>query len=470
MTEANGAHIIAWADDWEVSGAMDPLKRPQLGPWLNDHKGPYDGIAGAAVDRIGRNVRDVLNTAYTIHEKGQILLTADHSGPWNLDDSQQETDLLVRALGAQLEHRETRKRSNESRVSSRQRGRVSALPSYGYMHVRPVPNQPVASTVFNPIPCKEIRKVARRILLDQTGEITPNSERVRLNREGVLTPRDELLKLYGKEPRGGIWSENTLKRILTSKAALGYLMHKHEPVLDDTGKPIKVAPELWDYPTHLALVEKCKPKTEQRNPEKRGRASQGKSLLSRRIKCGNCGNKLRADRGAGYICNARHLGIAPQCQPSPNIRMHIADREVENWFLKEFGHGEIMEKVYDPGTNYAAQIAELKASRARLRKDREAGLYEDDDDYDWYVSRYSQLGTEINQLRTKKERPPMVRLVPTGKTVRQKWDETQHLSEKRELLSEFGVGVILYDRSATPRLKISAENPYASIFTQSTAT
>src|SRR4051794_5602693 len=74
VAEANGAHIIAWADDWEVSGAMDPLKRPKLGPWLTGKMGPYDGIAGAAVDRIGRNVRDVLNTAYTIHEKGQILL------------------------------------------------------------------------------------------------------------------------------------------------------------------------------------------------------------------------------------------------------------------------------------------------------------------------------------------------------------------------------------------------------------
>ncbi|WP_327325617.1 hypothetical protein OG735_26420 [Streptomyces sp. NBC_01210] len=49
-----GAHIIGWADDWEVSGATDPLTRPQLGPWLRGEMGPYDGIAGAAVDRIGR--------------------------------------------------------------------------------------------------------------------------------------------------------------------------------------------------------------------------------------------------------------------------------------------------------------------------------------------------------------------------------------------------------------------------------
>ncbi|MFB6601521.1 integrase [Streptomyces noursei] len=27
-----GAHIIGWADDWEVSGATDPMTRPKLAP------------------------------------------------------------------------------------------------------------------------------------------------------------------------------------------------------------------------------------------------------------------------------------------------------------------------------------------------------------------------------------------------------------------------------------------------------
>ena len=27
-----GGHIIAWADDWEVSGATDPLTRRGFGP------------------------------------------------------------------------------------------------------------------------------------------------------------------------------------------------------------------------------------------------------------------------------------------------------------------------------------------------------------------------------------------------------------------------------------------------------
>ncbi len=32
-------HIIAWADDWEVSGATDPLTRRGFGPWLRGGDG-----------------------------------------------------------------------------------------------------------------------------------------------------------------------------------------------------------------------------------------------------------------------------------------------------------------------------------------------------------------------------------------------------------------------------------------------
>ena len=44
-----GGHIIAWADDWEVSGATDPMTRKGLGPWLRGEMGPYDGIVAPTV-------------------------------------------------------------------------------------------------------------------------------------------------------------------------------------------------------------------------------------------------------------------------------------------------------------------------------------------------------------------------------------------------------------------------------------
>ncbi|MEX2974421.1 recombinase family protein [Streptomyces sp. C184] len=79
----SAGHIIGWADDWEVSGATDPVTRPKLGPWLRD-AGPYDGLVAAAVDRLGRNVVDCLNIGYKMRDEGKLLVTYGHEGPWDL--------------------------------------------------------------------------------------------------------------------------------------------------------------------------------------------------------------------------------------------------------------------------------------------------------------------------------------------------------------------------------------------------
>ncbi len=92
-----GGHIVAWADDWEVSGATDPLTRRGFGPWLRGEMGPYDGIAAASVDRVGRNVRDTLNTQTLLTSQDRVVVTADHVGVWDFSDPNQENEWLAKA-------------------------------------------------------------------------------------------------------------------------------------------------------------------------------------------------------------------------------------------------------------------------------------------------------------------------------------------------------------------------------------
>ena len=74
-----------------------------------------------------------------------------------------------------------------------------------------------------------------------------------------------------------------------------------------------------------------------------------------------------------------------------------------------------MRKIYDPGTGHAAQIAELVATRTRLREDRQAGLYDS---------------------KALPERKPGMRMVPTGRTIAQEWDAADNV-RRRETLAEF---------------------------------
>jgi hypothetical protein len=109
----------------------------------------------------------------------------------------------------------------------------------------------------------------------------------------------------------------------------------------------------------------------------------GMRLLTGAAFCGNCGARLYvAGRGGdryAYECTARIRGIraSADCKPAPAIAITAADALVSEWFLARYGSGEVMRKIYDPGTGHAAQIAELEATRTRLREDRQAGLYDD---------------------------------------------------------------------------------------------
>ncbi|MER7985422.1 recombinase family protein [Streptomyces noursei] len=192
-----GGHIIGWADDWELSGATDPMSRPKLGPWLRDEKGLYDGLVAAAVDRLGRNVVDCLNTGYKMRDAGKLLATYGHEGPRDHDDPTDENRFTMEAWGAQMELRAIQRRNRNATIKTRAAGRPKGKPSYGFHFVRRVIGGKIDHVELHPHASTVIRLVARRILADPEHN-TPSSEAARLNRAGELAPADRaMLKTCG---------------------------------------------------------------------------------------------------------------------------------------------------------------------------------------------------------------------------------------------------------------------------------
>jgi hypothetical protein len=134
------------------------------------------------------------------------------------------------------------------------------------------------------------------------------------------------------------------------------------------------------------------------------------------------------------------------------------DAIVGEWFLARYGAGEVMRKVYDPGTGHASQIAELEATRKRLREDRQAGLYDSADDAEWYRAEYKRLGEEIAALRELPERKPGMRTMGTGRTIAQEWDKADD-ARRREMLTEYEVRVVLHPTGHAPRVAITGIEP-----------
>jgi DNA invertase Pin-like site-specific DNA recombinase len=449
--DADG-HIIAWADDWEVSGATDPMTRKGLGPWLRGEMGPYDGIVAPTVDRVGRNVRDTLNTQTLLTGQGRVIVTADHAGVWDYSDPNQENEWLVKAWGSQMELRAIQKRNRDETVRAREAGQPKQRPTYGHVYVRLTPGGKVDHVELDPVAVEVRREIARRVLADETGKVTPATEAARLTRGGVPSPSDRRAQLYSRPMKGAPWTPKAVEHLLRSEAALGYLMHGGRPVTGKDGRPVRIAEPIWDRATHLALLAKTEPKPDP------SRAPKGGKLLSGIAFCGNCGARLylngRRANGGAYGCTARVSGIPASagCKPAPSIGVDILDAKVSEWFLTRYGAGEVMHRVYDPGTGHAAEIADMEAARRRLRDDRRAGLYDDADDAEWYRSEYLRLGDEITALRALPDRAPGMRSVPAGRTVARDW-VTADQPRRREMLAEFEVRVVLHPARRPKRLR-----------------
>ena len=147
--------------------------------------GPYDGIAAASVDRVGRNVRDTLNTQELLTSQDRVVVTADHAGVWDFCDPNEENDWMAKAWGSQMELRAIQKRNRDETIRARNAGEPKQRPSYGYMYVRLAPMAKIDHVALDPVGAEIIREVARRILADETGKITIGTEAVRLTREGI---------------------------------------------------------------------------------------------------------------------------------------------------------------------------------------------------------------------------------------------------------------------------------------------
>ena len=379
------------------------------------------------------------------------MVTADHAGVWDFSDPNEENNWIAKAWGSQMELRAIQKRNRDETIRARENGDPKQRPSYGYMFVRPAPTARIDHVEIDEVAAEVIREVGRRILADETGKVTCATEAARLNREGVPGPSDRRAQLYARPMKGHAWTAKTIKHILTSEAALGYLMHDGRPVTGADGRPTRIAEPLWDRPTHDALVTATAPK------RSGSRAPKGVQLLSGVAFCGNCGARLyltgrRAGSGA-YGCTARVRGIrsSADCKPAPAIGITALDTQAGEWFLARYGAGEVMRKVYDPGTGHAAQIAELEATRRRLRDDRQAGLYDSAEDAEWFRAEYRRLEEEIAALKALPERKPGMRMVPTGRTIAQEW-ETADGARRREMLAEFEVRVVLHPTGHDPRV------------------
>lgn len=133
--EANGMTVAGVASDTDVSGSIDRLDRPALGPWLKDRTSEFDVVVASKLDRVGRNARHIHALTNYQSDLGKSLRWLDNY----VDTSTPMGRMIVFVMAtvAEMELDEIKSRNKGAAQHNIQAGKYrGGLPPMGYMAVK----------------------------------------------------------------------------------------------------------------------------------------------------------------------------------------------------------------------------------------------------------------------------------------------------------------------------------------------
>ncbi|MBM0236256.1 recombinase family protein [Micromonospora sp. ATA32] len=442
---AHGHTIVGWAEDLDVSGAVPPWERPELGRWLGDTPpAPFDVVAGMKIDRISRSLLHFVQLIDWAREHGKYVAAYMDA----VDTSTDTGELVAKVLAifAEFERKTIAARSADSRRHARREGRWhGGSVAYGY---RPVKNAGGKGWTLAHDP--EALPILRAVVADVIDGKSTASIARDLNARGVLSPRDHAAARDGKTrvhkdgtPRKPqAWTDTTLRRMLVSRALLGQLEHEGRVIRGDGGLPVQRAEPLipeadWKALQH-ALDGKRKPKY---------RAAPA-AMLSGLAFCAEDGSPLhyhwmfkpqRNQEYKYYRCSARtKQGL--ECAAKA-ARAEELEAAAVGHFLALVGDLEVLERRLVPGEDHTAELARVEEALAELRDDRQAGLFRGERGAAEFRAMYGSLEDKREALEGLPNVPDRWDMVPTGRTFRETWDALATVEERRAFLLASGFRV-----------------------------
>jgi site-specific DNA recombinase len=444
--DLHGHTVIGWATDLDVSGDLDPWKRPKLGPWLTDRADEFDVIAAWKVDRISRRLLHFVSLVEWANGRGKAVASATE--PINTSDRFGRMIAQILAMFAEFERDAIRERIIGGRESLREEGRWGGgHPPYGY---RPVKVDGGWKLEPDPETVPVVREMVSRVI----GGASVLSVCRSLNDRAVYTRQ------------GAEWSAHSAFRVLRSPAMLGHAVHRREVVRDSDGLPLVVAEPIVSYEDWRQL---------QKVMDDRARGEKvrthGAALLLGVGFC-ECGRRLYRQSGvtkgkvyAYYACSSRSRGKRTEDAATPEdkgkcknklIRAGHVDEVAEDAFLAIAGPVEFMEKRFVPGENHSAEVAQIEQALADLEEQMVSGVFTGDRGKADFARMYSRLNQKREALEAAPNVPDRWDDVPTGQTYRDVWQSLETVEARRAFLLASGFRVTVH---AEPRPTAAAMMP-----------
>lgn len=445
-SNAQGHAVVGWAEDIDVSGAVDPFDTPQLGEWLNDRAPEWDILSAWKLDRLGRNAIQLNKLFGWCGEHDKTVVSCSESidlGSWA---GRMLASVIAGLAEGELEA--IRERQAGSRRKLRESARwPGGKPPYGY---KAVPREDSAGWSLEIDP--EASRVVRRVV-DELIDGKPLTRLAReLTAEGYRSPaayyttvkagQPSLQWADGETPTGK-WGPTPLRNMLRSKALRGYVHHGGETIRDDDGMPVQMAEPL----VTLDEWELLQAALDRVQESRRGILKAKASPLAGIAVCAECETTLHHDRNTVKRGDVSRVYLYYRCpnRDTALIPAEYLEELAGEAFLKEVGRLKVQERVWVPGDTREAEMREALTALDELTQ--AAGRAKSATMKQRLQRQLDALDTKIAELESAPKREARWEYRPTGGTYGSVW-KASDTDERRELLRRSGITLAI---SRTPK-------------------
>jgi DNA invertase Pin-like site-specific DNA recombinase len=249
---------------------VSPFKRPDLGPYLTDTPPePWTELVAAAIDRLGRNARDLAELRSWCEDRGKRITILSPRLHWPPDEPDVTSRIVwvVLEMLAEIELRQTKKRYADTREFLRDQKSLMGKACWGFMIVGPKAQKTLA-----PDPSR-VRHLLGMIEMAEAGESMTDIA-VWLDGEGV-SPAGE---------KGcTTWDPKSVSQVLRNEALYGVRRENGQILLRHEGV---ISKERWD-----ALQAKLDSSLKRRGPTRND-----PMMLTDSIYCAKCSGVMHGRR------------------------------------------------------------------------------------------------------------------------------------------------------------------------------
>ncbi|MCY0939292.1 recombinase family protein [Streptomyces sp. H34-S4] len=482
--DQEGHVVVGWVEDIDVSGGVEPGKRPEFSKWLPSTIGKevssiehrialeesradeYDIICALKLDRLSRRVLHVHTLVEWCEKYGKEVATVEDGINLNTQMGKLLFSLIASFAEGELESIKARAKSSYNYLVKEGRWRGGRIP-YGYRAEKQdigdgwglVPDEYGTATAGT------LREIVRRLIEGESA----NSIAQWLNEDPTKTPAslDAQLIRNGRPPKGSRWTAANTAKVVRSLNVLGQMEVTEELVVDGQktkrsrvvrdaqGRPLQRAEPLITQEEWDLANKKLDENTSKRSGNRKG----GSPML--RVAFCTCGEPayLGPGRNWPYYRCASRTTHKPCPTGSRGIPAHVLEGAVEEVFLRAAGNIEIVRKVFRPGVDFTRDIEEVNRALAELREDREAGLYSSELGKQEYRETYKRLDARREQLMAQPTRPDTWEEISTNETYRERWAKLSTQHEKGKELRAAGVKAVIHAENLPPTTAAQAMAP-----------